>query len=25
MENLHEGSKRLLEFVARHAPQTAPA
>jgi len=23
MENLREGSKRLLEFVARHAPQTA--
>jgi len=25
MENLREGSKRLLEFVARHAPQTAAA
>jgi aspartate aminotransferase len=25
MENLREGSKRLLEFVAKHAPQTAAA
>jgi aspartate aminotransferase len=25
MENLREGSKRLLEFVARHAPQTTAA
>ena len=25
MENLQEGSKRLLEFVAKHAPQTAAA
>ena len=24
-ENLREGSRRLLEFVARHAPQAAPA
>jgi len=25
MENLREGSKRLLEFVGKHAPQTATA
>jgi aspartate aminotransferase len=25
MENLREGSKRLLEFVAKHAPQTTTA
>jgi aspartate aminotransferase len=25
MENLREGSKRLLEFVGKHAPQTAAA
>ncbi len=25
MENLREGSTRLLEFVARHAPQAATA
>jgi aspartate aminotransferase len=25
MENLREGSRRLLEFVAKHAPQTAAA
>ena len=25
MQNLQEGSRRLLEFVARHAPQTANA
>ncbi len=24
-ENLREGSARLLEFVAKHAPQAAPA
>ena len=25
MENLREGSRRLLEFVAKHAPQAAAA
>jgi aspartate aminotransferase len=25
LDLLEEGSKRLLEFVAKHAPQTAPA